>query len=162
MNENDILYIEEKLKKYGANVYNYQGTSFIGIKNPYSDNNLAITFRENENVMEFTFQSARFAKNDLDGLILHTERFLKNELCAAEFFINGKSIFGGSRPTAGSDFSDFDELARWYTLGNEQAVENLKKFVYQNGVLLKLFSWNGKFDRTVTVKPDGKTEDLNI
>ena len=80
---NNIEYVENRLKKYGAEIYEYRGVKFIGIKNPYSDNNMAITFGSEENVMEFTYQTARFAASDLDGLIAHAERFLKNELCAA-------------------------------------------------------------------------------
>ena len=83
---NNIEYVENKLKKYGAEIYEYRGVKFIGIKNPYSDNNMAITFGNEENVMEFTYQTARFAASDLDGLIAHAEKFLKNELCAQNFF----------------------------------------------------------------------------
>ena len=156
MEKKNIEYIEKKLKKYGAEIYNYRGTEFIGIKNPYSDNNLVITFGENENVMEFTFQSARFLKVDLDGIVCHAEKFLKNELCAAEFFLSGKSLFGGSRNTVGSDFKNLDELLIWYTAGNEKIAENLRGFCKNGGVSLKIFTWNGKADRAVKISADGK------
>ena len=115
---NNIEYVENKLKKYGAEIYEYRGVKFIGIKNPYSDNNMAITFGNEENVMEFTYQTARFAASDLDGLIAHAERFLKNELCAAEFFLGEKRLFGGSRTVAGAGFNSLDELLAWYCGGN--------------------------------------------
>ena len=105
--------------------------------------------------MEFTFQSARFQKDDLDGIACHAEKFLKNELCAAEFFLSGKSLFGGSRNTVGSDFKNLDELLLWYTAGNEKIAENLRGFCKNGGVSLKIFTWNGKADRTIDISTDG-------
>ena len=155
MSNTKIDYIANKLKKYGAEIYNYRGTEFIGIKNPYSDNNIAITFGDTENVMEFTYQSARFASDDLDGLAEHTEKFLTNKLCSAEFFLGGKRIFGGSRTTFGSDFNNLAELLRWYSCGNDKIAENLKGFFKNDGISLKISSWNGKFDRTIEISPNG-------
>ena len=43
--------IQQQLSIYGAQVYNYRGTEFIGVKNPYSDNNMAFTFSEEEFAM---------------------------------------------------------------------------------------------------------------
>ena len=47
-----INFLHEKLKKYGANVYNYRGQEFIAIANPHSENHMAITFGEEEFAME--------------------------------------------------------------------------------------------------------------
>lgn len=159
MSSEKIEYVEKKLKKYGAEIYNYQGTEFIGIKNPHSDNNIAITFGDAENVMEFTYQSARFASDDLDGLAEHTEKFLTNKLCSAEFFLNGKRIFGGSRSVAGADFKDLNELILWYCAGNEKIAENLRGFFKNDGISLKILTWNGKADRTIEILPDGNLKE---
>ena len=156
----NIQYIKSKLEKYGADVYDYRGTKFIGIKNPFSDNNLVITFGTEENVMEFTFQSARFPAGDLDGLILHAEKFLTDKLVAAEFFLGGKSIFGGSRQSEGADFKNIDEMLAWYTGGNEKIAENLRGFFKNEGISLEIFSWSGKMDRKIKILPDGKIEDI--
>lgn len=156
----NIDYVENKLKKYGAGIYEYRGVKFIGIKNPYSDNNMAITFGNEENVMEFTYQTARFAASDLDGLIAHAEKFLRNELCAAEFFLGGKRLFGGSRTVAGSDFSSLNELLAWYCGGNEKISENLRGFFKNDGITLAVLCWNGKTDRHVKIRPDGEIENV--
>lgn len=156
----NLQYIKSKLEKYGADVYDYRGTKFVGIKNPFSDNNLVITLGKNENVMEFTFQSARFPAEDLDGIILHAEKFLTDQLVAAEFFLNGKSIFGGSRNSEGADFKNIDEMLCWYTGGNEKIIENLRGFFKNEGISLEIFSWSGKKDRKVKILPDGKIEDI--
>lgn len=156
----NIEFVKNRLKKYGAEIYEYRGVKFIGIKNTYSDNNMAITFGNEENVMEFTYQTARFAAGDLEGLIAHAEKFLKNELCAAEFFLGGKRLFGGSRTVAGTDFSSLDELLGWYCGGNEKIAENLRGFFKNDGITLAALCWNGKADRHVRILPDGKIENI--
>lgn len=156
----NLQYIKSKLEKYGADVYDYRGTKFIGIKNPFSDNNLVITLGETENVLEFTFQSARFSAGDIDGIILHAEKFLTDKLVAAEFFLSGKSIFGGSRQSEGADFKNIDEMLGWYTGGNEKTAENLRGFFKNDGITLEIFSWSGKKDRKIKILPDGKIEDI--
>ncbi len=158
---NEIDYVQSALKKYGAEIYDYRGTKFIGIKNPFSDNNMAITFGDEENVMEFTFQAARFDKKDLDGLIAHAEKFLTDKLCAAEFFLGGKRIFGGSRTTSGTNFKTLDELLVWYSGGNEKIAENLRGFFKNDGITLKTFCWSGRTDRSVRILPDGNVEETN-
>ena len=97
---NNIEYVENKLKKYGAEIYEYRGVKFIGIKNPYSDNNMAITFGNEENVMEFTYQTARFTASDLDGLIAHAERFLKNELDRKSTRLNSSHTDSSRMPSS--------------------------------------------------------------
>lgn len=155
-----IKYLEENLKKYGATIYNYRGTEFIGIKNPYSDNNMAFTFGEEEFCMEFTFQTARFAYGNEKDAVFHAEKYLTDKLVAVELFLNGKPLFGGSREVDGCNFNTPQEFALYYAVGNEQISNNLLGFMKNGGVTVKILSWSGKFDRSFEIKVDG--ENLSI
>ncbi len=149
--ENSIIYIAEKLKSFGANVYDYQGTKFIGIKNPYSDNNIAITFGE-DLAMEFTYQTAHFSYGDEDELIAHTAKYIKGELVAVEFFTGGKALFGGSRQTPKNRLKTATDVATFYAVENKEIADNLLKFFSQNDVVVKIFSFNGKADLELQIK----------
>ena len=140
-----IAFIADKLKKYGGKIYNYQGTEFIGIKNPYSDNNIAITFGE-EMAMEFTYQTARFKYGDEQDLITHTEKYISGQLVAVEFFLNGKSVFGGSRSVENLKTDTAEDIALWYACGNEKIKDNLLTFFKNDGVSVKIFSYDKKHD----------------
>ena len=41
-------------------------------------------------------------------------------------------------------------------VSNEKIAENLRGFCKNGGVSLKIFTWNGKADRTVKISADGK------
>ena len=100
---NNKEYVENKLKKYGAEIYEYRGVKFIGIKNPYSDNNMAITFGNEENVMEFTYQTARFAANDLDGLIARQNFFsAEKDFSAARERLRGRILIRSTNCSRGT------------------------------------------------------------
>ena len=155
--EESIKIVENGLKKYGANVYDYRGTKFIGIKNPCSDNNMAITFGETEMTMEFTYQSARFAYGNEGDLITHAEKYLTGKLVSAEFFLGGKPLFGGSRESGGAKFKTTQEMLVWYTGGNEKIADNLRGFLKNDGVTLKIRSWDGSLDREILFGDDKKS-----
>ncbi len=143
--------IQQQLSIYGAQVYNYRGTEFIGVKNPYSDNNMAFTFGEEEFCMEFTFQTARFKYGCEKDCIIHAEKYLTDKLCAVEVFLNDKPIFGGSRETFSGDFTSVEEFATYYAVGNKQIADNLLGFMKNGGVSVKIFSWSGKFDKSFKI-----------
>ena len=79
-----INFLYERLKQYGANVYNYRGQEFIAIANPNSENHMAITFGEEEFAMEFTYQTARFKYGSEEDGAIHAEKFLTEKLCAVD------------------------------------------------------------------------------
>ncbi len=157
---NAIKFLEKELAPYGASKYNYRGTEFIAVKNPRSENHMAITFGEEEFAMEFTFQSARFKYgNEQDGA-LHAQKFLTEKLCAVEIFLGGKPLFGGSRETEKCHFESAEEFALFYAVGNEQIAKNLLGFMKNGNVKVKIFSWKGTYDQSFEIIVDG--ENLTI
>ena len=151
-----ITFLHEKLKKYGASIYNYRGQEFIAIANPNSDNHMAITFGEEEFAMEFTYQTARFKYGNEEDGVIHAEKFLTEKLCAVEIFLSGKPLFGGSRQTDGARFKTVEEFAIFYAGGNEKIAENLLGFMKNGNVTVKIFSWANTYNRSfeIVVKDD--------
>ena len=156
-----IEFISQKLKGYGAEIYNYRGTEFIGIKNPYSDNNMAFTFSDEEFAMEFTFQTARFEYGKHEDATIHAEKYLTDKLCAVEIFLNGKPVFGGSRESSISTFKTAEEFATLYAGGNEAIEKNILTFASNGNVTVCIFSWSGKYDRKVEIIVEGETLKIN-
>lgn len=152
--------VAERLKDYGAELYEFNGTSFIGIKNPYSDNHMAITADEEKITMEFATQAARFALTDVDDIVTHAEKYLTDKLCAVEFYAANQPLFGGSRDVSGANFSSRRQLALWYAANNEQTACNIIEFFNRGDVCVSVASWSGKYDRFVAVSKD-LTEDFN-
>lgn len=150
-----IKFLENKLKNYGANVYNYRGQEFIAIANPNSDNHMAFTFGEDEFAMEFTYQTARFKYGTEEDCVLHAERFLTEKLCAVEIFLNGKPLFGGSRETSNCNFDSVEGFALFYSGGNKQIADNLLGFMKNGGVTVKIFSWASTFNRSFEIVVNG-------
>ena len=150
-----INFLQERLKVYGANVYNYRGQEFIAIANTNSDNHMAITFGEEEFAMEFTYQTARFKYgNEEDGAI-HAEKFLTEKLCAVELFLSGKPLMGGSRQTEGTNFKTVEEFAQFYANGNDKIAENLLGFMKNGNVTVKIFSWANTYNRSFEIIVNG-------
>ena len=114
MKDNVISFFAENLKSFGADIYEYAGNKFIGIKNPYSDNNLVITFDEDKFTMEFTYQASRFSYGDEEFALKVIKDYLNDKNLAVEIFLNGKSLFGGTRSIDGCDFNSGEEFAEWY------------------------------------------------
>lgn len=144
------------LESFGARIYDYRGTKFIGIKNPYSDNNMAITFGDEQSTLEFAFQSERYEPTDVDDLISRAKKFLTDELVSAEFFLNGKSVFGGSRNSEGSRFKTTEEALDWYGGNNAEVAENLLKFIKSGSAQLKIASWSGRYDKVAVFDDKGE------
>ncbi|MBR2337699.1 MAG: hypothetical protein IKA61_07140 [Clostridia bacterium] len=150
-----INFLQERLKKYGASIYNYRGQEFIAIANGNSDNHMAFTFGEEEFAMEFTYQTARFKYGNEEDCAMHAEKFLTEKLCAVEIFLSGKPLFGGSRETDGCNFKTVEEFAIFYAGGNEKIAENLLGFMKNGGVTVKIFSWANTYNRSFEIVADG-------
>lgn len=155
-----LQYVAEKLKKYGAEIYNYRGTEFIGIKNSNSDNHMALTFNDEEFCMEFTYQTARFAYGNEDDCVMHAEKYLTDKLCAVEIFLNGKPLFGGSREIIKEEIKSDREFANYYACGNEQIANNLLGFIKNGGVSVKILSWSGKYDQEFEILVEGEQTEI--
>lgn len=155
-----IKFLENRLKNYGATVYNYRGVEFLAIQNPSSENHMAFSFGEEEFTMEFTFQSARFKYGNEEDCAIHAEKYLTEKLCSVEIFLSEKPLFGGSRETALANFKTVSEFANFYACGNEQIANNLLGFMKNGNVSVKIFSWNGTYNRAFEIIVDG--EDLTI
>lgn len=142
--EEIIGYIAEKLGKYGATVLDYNGTKFVGIKNPYSTEDMAFAFYDEVFTAEFTYQSARFAYEDYASAVVYAEKILNGESVTVEIFINEQPTFGGTRPYVDfSEISDKDGFAKWYACGNEQAELRIRGLLDGDGVSAKIFGWKG-------------------
>ena len=151
-----IKFLENRLKNYGATIYNYRGVEFLAIQNPNSENHMAFSFGEEEFTMEFTFQSARFTYGNEEDCAVHAEKYLTEKLCSVEIFLNGKALFGGSRETANINFKTVEEFALFYSGENEQIANNLLGFMKNGNVSVKIFSWLGTFDRSFEIAVDGE------
>ena len=79
-----INYIADKLSGYGAKILDFNGDKFIGVKNPYSLNDMAFAFYDEVFTMEFTYQTARFSYDDYEAAAIHAEKFLSGKLVAVE------------------------------------------------------------------------------
>ncbi|MBQ7374007.1 MAG: hypothetical protein IJW64_05550 [Clostridia bacterium] len=152
-----IKFLETRLKKYGATVYNYRGVEFLAIQNPNSENHMAFSFGDEEFTMEFTFQSARFKYGNEEDCAIHAEKYLNEELCSVEIFLSGKPLFGGSRETSKANFKTAEEFALFYACDNEQIANNLLGFMKNGNVSVKIFSWKGTFDRAFEISVDGNS-----
>lgn len=153
MKTQSIKFLSERLAPYGANVYNYHGAEFIAIKNPSSENHMAITFGEEEFSLEFTYQTARFKHENAEDGAIHAEKYLTEKLCAVEIFLSGSPIMGGSRECDVAKSKTVQEFAYLYAGGNEKVAENLLSFMQRGNVSVKIFSWLGTYDRAFEIIP---------
>ena len=151
----------KELEPLGAKIYNYRGTEFIAIQNPYCENHLAITFGEEDFQMEFTYQAARFSYDNPSDCVTHVKRYLSDELCAVEIFLSGKPLFGGSRESAKISLDSAEDFASFYACGNERISANLLGFMKNGGVSIKIFSWSGRFNRSFEIAVNGDELTVN-
>ena len=147
MKEGVLDYFERELRPFGGGIYEYAGNKFIGVKNPFSDNNLVITFGEEEFTMEFTCQASRFSYGDENFAVETVKKYLNDEFVAVEVYLNGKSVFGGTRNSLGSDFKGGDGFALWYACGNRETADRIAEFLKNDGVEVRIFCWSGVYDR---------------
>ena len=106
----NVEQIENRLKIYNPVTLNYGDDLVTGFVNDINGSDLIIYYKENEMIMTFGFQNAHFDINDVDSLIIHTEKYLTSEYSSVEFFSKTKDLFGGSRPTNLVDFSTIDKI----------------------------------------------------
>lgn len=158
--EEAIEYIQNKLKEYGSKIYEYRGVRFIAIKNLFGKSDMAITFDEENMTMEFATQAARFAYGDEDDLAEHAEKYLKGELCAAEFYFECQPLFGGSRASDGMTFVTTRDVADWYACGNGEIAANIDKFLKEREIVLVCSLWTESPDRVASSRADGTMVDV--
>ena len=144
-----INYIADKLSGYGAKILDFNGDKFIGVKNPYSLNDMAFAFYDEVFTMEFTYQTARFSYDDYEAAAIHAEKFLNGKLVAVEIFYGGKPVMGGSREKPTTDISTKENFALWYAGGNSESAEKVLKFLNNGGVSAKVYSWSGADDKVL-------------
>lgn len=144
-----VGYIADALRDYGAVALEYRGVEFVGIKNPYSESDMAFSFSDEFFTMEFTTQAARFAYDDVESAIVHAKRFLDGEYVAVEIFADGKAIMGGTRLAPTDEISNTEAFADWYACENAEVAARVVSFLRRGGVFAKVSSWNGKSDIVV-------------
>lgn len=159
--ERAIEFIQKRLKEFGSEIYEYQGTRFIAIRNKSGKSDMAITFGEENMTMEFATQAARFAYGNEEDIAAHAEKYLKGELCAVEFYFEGQGLFGGSRPVGGIGFSTTKEVSDWYACGNEEISANIDKFLKEREITVLCSLWAATPDRKAKSCADGKMIDCD-
>ena len=158
--ERAIEFIQKRLKEYGSNVYEYQGVRFIAIRNEFGKSDMAITFGEENMTMEFATQAARFAYGDEEDLVKHAVGYLNGELCAVEFYLGDRPLFGGSRTSDGMNFLNTEELSDWYAGGNKEIAANINEFLKKNSITVVCSRWTDLSDRAVITDNDGGITEL--
>ena len=149
--KNNVLIIEEKLKQYNPVTVNYGADLVTGFVNDINGSDLIIYYKETEMIMTFGFQNAHFAIDDVDSLIIHTEKYLTSEYSSVEFFSKTKDLFGGSRPSKLVDFSSIDKIVDCYTMGNEKAKQGLYEFLKNTPVTIRAINFDNTVNKVVNV-----------
>lgn len=149
--KNNVLIIEEKLKQYNPVTVNYGEDLVTGFVNDINGSDLIIYYKETEMIMTFGFQNAHFAIDDVDSLIIHTEKYLTSEYSSVEFFSKTKDLFGGSRPSKLVDFSSIDKIVDCYTMGNEKAKQGLYEFLKNTPVTIRAINFDNTVNKVVNV-----------
>ncbi len=147
----NVEQIESRLKKYNPVTLNYGEDLVTGFVNDINGSDLIIYYKENEMIMTFGFQNAHFDINDVESLIIHTEKYLTSEYSSIEFFSKTKDLFGGSRPTNLVDFSTIDKIVDCYSMGNEKAKQGLYEFLKKTPVTIRAINFNNTVNKVVNV-----------
>lgn len=147
----NVEQIESRLKKYNPVTLNYGEDLVTGFVNDINGSDLIIYYKENEMIMTFGFQNAHFDINDVESLIIHTEKYLTSEYSSIEFFSKTKDLFGGSRPTSLVDFSTIDKIIDCYSMGNEKAKQGLYEFLKKTPVTIRAINFNNTVNKVVNV-----------
>ena len=149
--KSNVLIIEEKLQKYNPVTVNYGKDLVTGFVNDINGSDLIIYYKENEMIMTFGFQNAHFDIDDVNSLIIHTEKYLTSEYSSVEFFSKTKDLFGGSRPSKLVDFSTIDKIVDCYCMDNEKAKQGLYEFLKNTPVTIRAINFDNTVNKVVNV-----------
>ncbi len=158
----NVTIIEEKLKKYNPVTLNYGDDLVTGFVNDINGSDLIIYYKETEMIMTFGFQNAHFDIDDVESLIIHTEKYLTSEYSSVEFFSKTKDLFGGSRPSELVDFSSIDKIIDCYSMGNEKAKQGLYEFLRKTPVTIRAINFNNTINKVVNVSYENGEYVVNL
>lgn len=159
----NIQIIEEKLQKYSPVTIDYGKDKVTGFVNDVNGNDLVIYYKKDEMVMTFGFQNAHFSIDDVDSLIIHTEKYLTSEYSSVEFFEKTKDLFGGSRLSSTVDFSSVESIIDCYSCGNEKAKQGLYDLIKRTTLTVRAINFDNTVNKVANLSyKDGKYTVLNI
>lgn len=138
---------QEKLSPYGAKLVYYGEIPLVGIENADPGKTAVLTFYEKEIVFEFSFHTAHFLPEDLPLALDTAEKFLMGEMSAVEFFLNGKSLFGGARSSSISGLNDIFAFCSAYAGGNGETAEKVLKLLRRGYISVKIRGISPSLDR---------------
>lgn len=138
---------QERLSPYGAKLVYYGEIPLVGIENADPGKTAVLTFYEKEIVFEFSFHTAHFLPEDLPLALSTAEKFLKGELCAVEFFLNGKSLFGGARNSSISGLNGISSFCSSYAGGNGETAEKVMNLLRRGDISVKIRGIAPSLDR---------------
>ena len=147
----NIKIVEERLKNYSPVTIDYGKDMVTGFVNDINGNDLVIYYKKNEMVMTFGFQNAHFDVDDVESLIIHSEKYLTSEYSSVEFFSKTKDLFGGSRLTSTIDFSTIDKIVECYSCNQEKAKQGLYEFLKTTPVTIRAINFNNTVNKVVNV-----------
>lgn len=145
--EEKALFAYRALVPYGARKTRYGNVPLVGVQGAAPDRLAVLSFYETEIVFEFSFHTAHFAADDLSLAVAVAEDFLTGKLCAVEFFLAGKSLFGGARNSSISRLNGTTEFCEAYAGGKGDVAEKIAKLLCRGDVSVKIRSFDGSADR---------------
>ncbi len=146
-----IKVVEEKLQKYSPVTIDYGKDKVTGFINEINGNDLVIYYKKDEMVMTFGFQNAHFAIDDVDSLIIHTEKYLTSEYSSVEFFEKTKDLFGGSRLSSTVDFSSVESIVECYSCGIETAKEGLYNLIKRKTLTVRAINFDNTINKVANI-----------
>ncbi len=156
INENANM-LEKALEEFSPVVLDYGKDKVVGFPNESGSSDLIIFVKKDEMIMNFGFQNAHFAVDDVNSCIEHTKKYLNSEYASVEFFKGEKDLFGGSRLSSTVNFDTIEGIINCYALENQTAKDGLYKFFKENGeITVRAVTYDNKINKVSKVNYDGK------
>lgn len=149
--------LEQALIEFAPVVLDYGKDKVVGFPNETGSSDLVIFIKKDEMIMNFGFQNAHFAIEDVNSCVEHTKKYLNSEYASVEFFKEEKDLFGGSRLASMVNFDTVDGIVNCYALENQTAKDGLYKFLKENGeITVRAVTYDNKINKVSKVKFDGE------
>ena len=149
--------LEQALIEFAPVVLDYGKDKVVGFPNETGSSDLVIFIKKDEMIMNFGFQNAHFAIEDVNSCVEHTKKYLNSEYASVEFFKEEKDLFGGSRLASTVNFDTVDGIVNCYALENQTAKDGLYKFLKENGeITVRAVTYDNKINKVSKVKFDGE------
>ena len=148
--------LEKELEEFAPVVLDYGKDKVVGFPNESGSSDLVIFIKKDEIIMNFGFQNAHFAIDDVYSCVEHTKKYLNSEYASVEFFKEEKDLFGGSRLSSTVNFDTIEGIIDCYALDNQTAKDGLYKFFKENGeITVRAITYDNKINKVSKVNFDG-------